>query len=446
MTSITQVESAMTHILTERANVLAKETGAIRRVRKFEGADLLQTLVFGWMQHPDASLEQLSSTAAIGAVQVSDTAVHKRFSKACAAFLHAILEELLKVVVQAEMVKPPRVLRRFSAVVVEDSSTITLPEDLAQLWRGCGGNQRHTAAALKLHVRWELLRGRLWGPALTEGRCSDHRSPLALEELPEGSLYVTDLGYFCLREIAQRHRQHRYTLTRLRVGSKLFDQKRKPLALESGVLPPRVGQMKELRVRVGAQEQVPMRLLMLRVSKAIADQRREDLKADAQRRQQPVSEEALRLAEWTILITDAPTKRLPFQAALVLLRERWQMELLYKLWKQHGQVDEWRTANPWRALCELYAKLIGVVLQHWLIVLFAWQDAQRSLVKLAQVVRDCAGSLMEALAGERPLSSVLRLVERRMHSGCQMNTRKKHPNSAQLLERGQVEWPLSWCE
>ena len=94
-----------------------------------------------------------------------------------------------------------------------------------------------------------------------------------------------------------------------------------------------------------------------------------------------------------------------------------------------------------RALCELDAKLIGVVLQHWLIVLFAWQDAQRSLVKQAQVVRDCAGSLMEALAGERPLSRVLRLVERRMHSGCQMNTRKNHPNSAQLLERGRVEWP-----
>ena len=45
-----------------------------------------------------------------------------------------------------------------------------------------------------------------------------------------------------------------------------------------------------------------------------------------------------------------------------------------------------------------------------------------------------------------PLPSVLRLIQRRMHSGCRMNTRKKHPNSAQLLARGEVEWPLSWCE
>lgn len=445
MTSITQIETAMNEILNERANVLAKESGAIQRVRKFRGADLLQTLVFGWMQHPDASLETLSSMATIRKVYVSDTAVDHRFTPTCADFFHAVLEALLAVVVQADEVVPPKVLRHWAAVVLEDSSTIVLPDELAQLWRGCGGTQAHTSAALKLHVRWELKQGRLWGPALTDGRCSDHRSPLAHEALPQGSLYVSDLGYFCLQEIAQRQRQHRFTLTRLQAGTVLLDPKRKRLTL-AHVLPQRVGQMKEMRVRVGAQEQVPMRLLLLRVPKEIADKRRQDLLADAKRRQQAISEETLRLADWTILVTDAPAKRLPFQAALILLRERWQMELLYKLWKQDAQVDEWRTANPWRVLCELYAKLIGVLLQHWLMVLFAWQNAQRSLVKLAQVVRDCAGSLMEALAGERSLASVLRLIERRMGSGCQMNKRKKHPNSAQLLERGRVEWALSWCE
>jgi hypothetical protein len=47
---------------------------------------------------------------------------------------------------------------------------------------------------------------------------------------------------------------------------------------------------------------------------------------------------------------------------------------------------------------ELYAKLIELLLQHWLTVLFVWQDEQRSLVKLAQVVRDTASSLLEAAA------------------------------------------------
>ena len=87
--------------------------------------------------------------------------------------------------------------------------------------------------------------------------------------------------------------------------------------------------------------------------KKVGDQRRKDLLADAKLRGQPISEETLRLADWTILLTDVPPKRLRFEEALVLLRERGPLEVLYKLWKSEGLIDEWRTENPWRVLCEL---------------------------------------------------------------------------------------------
>ena len=186
-----------------------------------------------------------------------------------------------------------------------------------------------------------------------------------------------------------------------------------------------------------------MRLLMMRVPHEIAEQRRERLLADAARQQKQVSAQALELASWLLLLTDAPAKRLSLEEAIVLQRERWQIELLYKLWKQYGHIDEWRTAHSWRILCELYAKLIGVLLQHWLIVLFAWQDEQRSLVKLAQVIRDGSLSLMEAFAGYRCLHTAILSIARRMRSGCCMNQRKKHPNSAQLLRSGLTAWLLS---
>ncbi len=137
----------------ERANELAKQTGCIQRERKFSGAVLLQTLVCGWQQHPDASLEQLASTAELGEGSVRDTAVDKRFTPQCVAFLHAVLEEMSSVVVQAAHDVPIRLRRRFRAVILEDSSSVSLPNELAQRWRGCGGNQDHTAAAVKLHVR-----------------------------------------------------------------------------------------------------------------------------------------------------------------------------------------------------------------------------------------------------------------------------------------------------
>lgn len=153
MGSVTYLGEQLYRLLEERADTVAKATGCVQRRRKFSGASLLQTWVFGWQQHPDASLEQLASTAAVADVLVTDTAVNKRFTPRAAQFLHAMLEEACSLVVQAAHPVPLALLRRFSAVILEDSSSLSLPDELAQLWRGCGGNQEHTAAAVKLHVR-----------------------------------------------------------------------------------------------------------------------------------------------------------------------------------------------------------------------------------------------------------------------------------------------------
>ncbi len=259
MTSVSQVGEQLRSVLEERACVLAKATGCIKRERKFSGADLVQTLVFGFQQHPHASLEQLASVAELRDVSVSDTAVHKRFTPQCAAFLYAVLEELSSVVVQAAHEVPIALLRRFGAVILEDSSSIALPNELAELWQGCGGNQDHTAAAVKLHVRWELKRGQLWGPKLTNGRTSDHKSPFNEDEVQAGALYVQDLGYFDLQRLAQRHQAGASSLTRLHAGTALFTLAGQSLCLDQ-LLPPRVGQMKELHVLVGAKQRLPVRL------------------------------------------------------------------------------------------------------------------------------------------------------------------------------------------
>src|SRR2546421_11646270 len=93
MTSVAYVQRQLHHVLEERATVLARELGCIMRQRKFSGADLVQTLVFGFQQHPHASLEQLASTAQLRAVSVSDTAVHARFSQQSGHLLHGGLGE-----------------------------------------------------------------------------------------------------------------------------------------------------------------------------------------------------------------------------------------------------------------------------------------------------------------------------------------------------------------
>jgi Transposase DDE domain len=264
MANVSQIEQCLKQVLEERANVLARETGCIKRQRKWSGADLIQTLVFGWLTHPDASLETLASTAAIREVYVSDTAVHTRFNESCARFLHAVLEEMVSVLVHAEQPVPLELLHRFSSVVLEDSSSIALPEELAECWQGSGGGMGGGEAAIKLHVRWDLTHGQLFGPSLTDGRVSDQRSPFRQMCLPVGSLYIADLGYFDLEAAMERRKAGSYTLTRSRTNTVFFTEQGQRLRLQS-VLPQRVGQTKEMHVLVGNEQRYRMRLLMLRV-------------------------------------------------------------------------------------------------------------------------------------------------------------------------------------
>lgn len=120
MSSVAYVEEQLRQVLENRANELARETGCIVRQRKLDGATLLQPLLFGFQQHVHASLEQLASTAQIRGVAVTDTAIDKRFTETCARFLHAVLEEMSTVVVQAAQPVPLTLLKRFSAVICED--------------------------------------------------------------------------------------------------------------------------------------------------------------------------------------------------------------------------------------------------------------------------------------------------------------------------------------
>ena len=124
-----------------------------------------------------------------------------------------------------------------------------------------------------------------------------------------------------------------YTLSRLQAGSALFTPEGEALCLEL-VLPREVGQLKELAVLVGARKRHPMRMLLLRVPKAVGDKRRKDLLEDARRRGQTVSAQTLRLADWTVLVTDVSKDVLRFEEALVLLRDTgWSILTRLSCWK-----------------------------------------------------------------------------------------------------------------
>lgn len=442
MDTIAQIAQELQEILNERADALAKETHFIRRQRKLTGADFSQTMILGWLGEPEITLDGLTQVAQHREVTISASGLNQRFTQEAATLLQRLLEELTAKGLQAEADVPIPLLRQFSAVLIEDSSTITLLEELASIWRGCGGNRGTCNSALKLFVRWEVLKGRLDGPALTTGRHSDNRSPLSIDDLPDGSLYLADLGFFSLVRFlqiqGQGRRTRRYLSTRWQPGVILSNRRGHRLNVRA-CLPEQVGQRVEMGVQVGARMSLTMRLLAERVPEEVAKERQQRLREAAADQGREASEEVLSLANWSIILTNVPRRMLNFDEVLIIMRLRWQIERLFRLWKEHGRIDEWRSKKPWRILCEVYAKLAAMVIQQWLILAGSWQDPHRSIVKAAQVVRRESNRIMVALY-RGGLEQELRDILRCMRSGCQLSTRQQQPTTSQFL----LGMPLIW--
>lgn len=457
MSSVAQVSEAIQQVLTVFAKAIEREVGFVERSSaKLDGATFAQLTVLCWMHTPDASYSMQRHVAASLGVHVTSQAVEQRFGEESVVLMRRLFEESVRQVIISEGEESlAEVLTRFNGVYLQDGSVISLPPELAEDWPGCGGKTPEAGvSSLRMQVRLELAHGGLQGPWLQAGREAE-RSGAAIETpLPEGCLYVVDLGYFTLSAMRQHGEQGHCWLCPAKANVKVYDERGQCWDLLD-LLEAQHTDTIDLPVRLGKRERVPARLIAVRQTAEPAAASQTVRTRSAVKGSQPpnvkrakktgkghrrvkkatVSAARQRLAGWTVLITNAPVEQMSVEEALVLMRARWQIELLWKLWKQHGKVDTWRSRKATRILTEVYAKLIGCLITHWLTLIGCWRHPSRSLVKAKQVVQWMTPCLALSLAGKLATSLVVQQTADAMSRGCSLATRGKGPNSAQLLDK-----------
>src|SRR5512135_155033 len=380
MSSISQVSEEMETILSQRAKALERATGFVQRsTAQLDGPIFAQTTVLTWMHQPRAGYSQLRLTAASLGVSVSKQALEQRFSASSARLLRALLEEAVGAMISSEG-NLPEVLSRFNGVYLQDGTIISLPESLAAQWPAGVGSGK--GAAMRVQARLELGHGQLAGLWLQAGQEAERSGPAIETGLPAGSLFNADMGYFTLQQMRQRGQQGQYWLTQAKATLCISDGQGRGCDLLT-FLQSQESDEVDVWVQVGKRERLAARLIAVRVSAQTAQGRRQRAnqrithppkgsqahvpgkgkskeQRQGKRKGKPVSAARLRLADWTILLTNVPKERLSVAEALVLARCRWQIELLWKLWKQEGKLDTWASYKPERILTEVYAKLLGL--------------------------------------------------------------------------------------
>lgn len=430
MPSIAQIAQAMHAVFVERAALATRLADFVQRQRQLTGPQFVQLTVAGFLAHPDASYETLTAVASEQGIHISPQGLANRFDQRAVL----LFEHTLRATLQQSLAADPAVLPlldRFVAVSVEDSTVIALPDALADRFPGCGGNRNNAKAACKAQFRWELRSGRLDGPILHEGRAAD-RSVSFRERVAKGTLRIRDLGYWQLDDLKQDATDGRFWLSRLKPGTALFlaDGSRTEL-LE--LLTADSPEQQEWAVQIGVRQKLACRLIARRVPKEEQEARKRRTAKTAKRKGRLLSAAAEARCAWDVVVSNVPPEVLSADEVWILLAVRWQIELLFKLWKSHGKLDVSRGVLPARVLCELYAKFIALLVQHWLLLAGCWQHGDRSLVKAARVVRAWGERLFRALGNKKRLKAILEDLVAAIGRARRQTRRKAEPGMWQLL-------------
>ena len=435
----TGISEKMVHFFSEqRVEELARETKFVRRKSAISGLNFLKAVVLGFLEKSGSSLNELAQSFLDVGVEVTSQGIDERINAFSVVFLQNLFSQALERF-RNKCPLPLSVLQQFSAIHIVDSSTKSLPENMAEDYPGCG--RVGAQAALKIQFVFDFLQGNLKQVALESGIDSDQGYRDYLQVVEGGSLTIVDLGYFCLDAFRAIAEKSAYFLSRYFYPTGLLDELGKRIDL-ARLLRNQSGACNEVQVKLGcrSQHQLPCRLIILRNPKAVTEKRRRRAKAHAKKRGTTLSQSYLFLLGWTLFVTNAPETMIRLQHVYDFYRIRWQIELIFKLWKSYcglNQILGWRKE---RVLTELYAKMIGIVIVHFLLAPLripdeVWMEREVSNVRFQQILTRFARPFKQCLSNVIALAKTLDDFLRHVQRFALKQKRRQQPNAyAQLAQ------------
>jgi hypothetical protein len=133
---------------------------------------------------------------------------------------------------------------------------------------------------------------------LQDGKQHDLNSVLREQDMPSGSLWIADQGYWNYKELARLVNRGVHFLMRLKPGLLMWEGKIRVDLLQR--LPQMVGQRLDILIDIGASHQLHgARLLVERVPDEVKLKRQERIQEYARTHQKPVNPLTMELAAWT---------------------------------------------------------------------------------------------------------------------------------------------------
>jgi hypothetical protein len=396
---------------------VSKTNGFIQRERKISATNLLEAVLFANSDPSKISLNDLAVYFKLHfGIKLTRQAIGKKFSTNATRFLKQLIDHLLKINLADG--SGTFVNSRFGRITIKDSTCYQLPPKFKGIYPGSGGDG--SEASVRIQYEYDLKNLEVLDLEVTPFNNQDRENAKeTIGKIRENDLVLRDLGYMDVRVLELINERKAWYISRLNPINQVVDvitnQSIDFIEIEEEMKRTGVHQI-ERNILLGAKR-CPTRLIIELVPERIKEERLRKALRESQRKGRKLTQKKKARIGLNLLLTNCSSKMLSISEVRRIYGIRWQIEMIFKAWKQNLQFHKIKPMNIERFEFLLYAKLIMVML-YWKIyqtvdIIFYGKTRQRiSVSKIYKTLNQLSEFTKKIIRGcKEVLSKIIQYLQ-----------------------------------
>jgi hypothetical protein len=351
----TIIDTLISYFDKNRIEQEAKDANFIQKPRKLTGMGFFCICI---MQGFGCSLSLMCGTLKGFSISVCEQSLNERFTDSAVVFMKRLFEQML----QLELSKSVQMdfLSKFSGVFIQDSTVIKLPDSMASMFKGSGGSAGKSSVKVDFQMD---VQGSASHIDIRGGTSGDNAQ--AVQNVKTGALYIRDLGYFNIPFFRLIMESGGYFLSRLRSKSVIYGDIEGKTVIDIFEITQKMKADDTLHIPVfiGYRKFVPVFLIVQKLPPEAIAVKIERAKKDHQKRMTPMTKEHIAWCEFNSYITNIPFSWFDALTLIQIYGIRWQIEIMFKVWKSIFKLRDVGKIGEKRVLCMLYGRLTWILMQ-----------------------------------------------------------------------------------
>lgn len=325
------------------------------------------SLLYDAISESNKSCNQMAiETKSRYGVDISKQGIDQRFNEGAQKYIQTLISEVLSTQISQSI--DIGLLKLFQRVIIKDSSKFDLNARLKDKLPGFGGSA--SEAGVCIQYEFDIKTGQVNDLAITPANRPDTKDALSTVGLvKKGDLTIRDLGYFAVEFFKATQKEGAFFLSRLNAKIIVYQKKEERFEeLDFGKLYETMREDNteklDMDVFIGQDYKFPVRLIVELTSDGVFNTRMKKIGEYNKKKGFQTSQNYRNRSRFNLFVTNIPANIVVGEAIAKLYKIRWQIELIFKIWKSVFGLDNIAPMKYERLMSTLNARLL-IVLINW---------------------------------------------------------------------------------